>query len=131
MKIRIGKYHCSKYFILLFLLISTQAAAQPPDTIWLKTYGGPGSDGGRTVVQTSDQGYLIAGWTWSFGPGRNDIYLIKTTLSGDTLWTRAFGCPFSDSHASAIETNDTNYLVAYTRGLTTGNADIALTIFPV
>ena len=126
MKFYIYRYHGIRSVLLVILLISLHANAQPPDTSWVKTYGGPDSDGGRNVIQTSDQGYLIAGWTWSFGPGRNDIFLIKTNAQGDTLWTRAYGSPFSDSYASAIETSDTNYVVAYTRGLTTGNADIGL-----
>jgi hypothetical protein len=126
MMISTNKCNSVKWSLLFLLLISVRVLAQPPDTSWLKTYGGTGSDGGRTIIQTSDQGYLIAGWTWSFGSGRNDVFLVKTTSLGDTLWTKAFGSPFSDSYASALQTSGTNYIVAYTRGLTTGNADIGL-----
>jgi hypothetical protein len=118
-------YYCI-VFILSSLIIGLPVFAQPPDTLWLRTYGGLLSDGGRDVIQTSDNGYLIAGWTWSFGPGRSDIFLVKTNAYGDTLWTRAWGSLFSDHYPSIVELSDTTYVIAYTRGLTTGNADIGL-----
>jgi hypothetical protein len=61
------------------------------DTLWTKTYGGSQEDGGCSVQQTTDSGYIVTGWTESFGVGRENIYLIKTDASGDTLWTRTYG----------------------------------------
>jgi len=61
------------------------------DTIWTRSYGGRDWDFGRSVQQTSDGGYIIAGYTDSFGAGSRDVYLLKTDSSGDTLWTRTYG----------------------------------------
>jgi hypothetical protein len=61
------------------------------DSIWTKTFGGPLHDGCGSVVQTSGGGYILAGGTYSFGPGGEDLWLIKTNSSGDTLWTRTYG----------------------------------------
>ena len=57
--------------------VSTTAAG-PGDTLWTRTYGADSSDFGYSVRQTSDGGYIVAGYTKSFGAGNSDIYLIKT-----------------------------------------------------
>ncbi len=58
------------------------------DTLWTKTYGGPGKDGGFSVKQTFDGGFIIAGFTASFGAGSRDVYLIRTNINGDTKLTK-------------------------------------------
>jgi hypothetical protein len=50
---------------------------------WAKTYGGASWDGADFVQKTSDGGYIVAGWTWSFGAGNRDIFLIKTDAFGN------------------------------------------------
>ncbi|MDC3029867.1 hypothetical protein OA183_00560, partial [Flavobacteriales bacterium] len=55
------------------------------DSLWTKTIGGPSSDNGYCVQQTSDGGYIITGsTTFSFGNG-NEVYLIKTDEYGYIL----------------------------------------------
>ena len=85
--------------------------------VWIKTYGGLGIDIGKTVCTTSDGGYIICGYTESFGAGEDDIFLIKTNSSGDTTWTKTIGCERSDIGRSVIETSDGHFLIAGSTGL--------------
>jgi len=83
------------------------------DTLWTRAYGGSSGDGGYSVQQTSDLGYIVAGWTTSFG-NSDQVYLIKTNTSGDTLWTRTYGGSNSDWGYSVQQTSDGGYIVAGT-----------------
>lgn len=81
---------------------------------WSKTYGGPNYDFGRSVQQTVDGGYIVAGSTANFGSGDFDVYLVKTNSAGDTLWTRCYGGNKSDLGVSVQQTDDEGYIIAGT-----------------
>jgi hypothetical protein len=85
---------------------------QDGDTLWTRTYGGPDYEDGHSVQQTADGGYIIAGHTNSFGAGFDDVYLIRTNASGDTLWTRTFGGDTDDYGYSVQQTADSGYVIA-------------------
>jgi hypothetical protein len=82
------------------------------DTLWTRTYGGPGLDDGSSIRQTSDHGYVIAALTMSFGAGNQKIWVIKTDSLGDTLWTRLFGGDSTSGSGWAQQTTDGGYFVA-------------------
>jgi hypothetical protein len=94
------------------------------DTLWTRTYGGTGTDIGRSVVQTADSGFVIVGVTESSGAGSADVWLIKTNALGDTLWTRTFGGTGIDCGYSATQTVDSGYaVVGYTASFGAGSYD--------
>lgn len=81
------------------------------DTSWTKTYGGPYTDIGNSIMQTIDNGYIIVGHTDSYGAGDVDMYLIRTNDSGDTIWTKTFGGALYDIGTSVDITNENEYIV--------------------
>jgi len=60
------------------------------DTLWTKAYGGPDGNWGYSVHQTTDNGYVIAGYKYSY-TSLWDAFIVRTDADGDTLWTRTFG----------------------------------------
>ena len=105
-------------------LIKTNSSG---DTSWTKTFGGSDSDGGYSVRQTSDNGYIVVGYTESFGAGDEDVWLIRTDAGGDTLWTKTFGGTNKDGGESVQQTVDGGFIVAgYSRSYGAGNYDFWL-----
>jgi hypothetical protein len=105
-----------KYFLIMVSLVSFAAmriaSAYEPAVQWQKTFGGSNYDEGYSVQQTSDDGYIIAGWTRSFGTGSDDVYLIKTDSKGNLLWQKTFGGSSNDYGYSVQRTSDGGYIIA-------------------
>ena len=95
------------------LLIKTDSLG---DTLWTKTYGGPGYDDCYGVQQTIDGGYILAGQTVS-GSGNGDVWLLKTFTNGDTAWTRTYGTAQMDWGTTVQQTSDSGFIIAATYGL--------------
>jgi hypothetical protein len=82
-----------------------------PQSTFQKQYGGTVIDFGSSVEQTSDSGFIICGYSRSYGAGNADVYLIKTDSRGDTLWTRTYGNTGYDDGTSVKQTFDGGYIV--------------------
>ncbi len=82
------------------------------DTLWTRAYGGPGMDYGYAVCDAHGGGYMIAGYTTSFGAGDEDVYVIKLDSAGDTVWTRTYGGVKPDEGYSICATSDGNYVIS-------------------
>jgi hypothetical protein len=83
---------------------------------WNKTWGGTGTDEGRSVKQTKDGGYVVTGFTNSYGAGGYDMYLTKFDSTGNVTWSRTWGGTVDDRGDSVIQTADGGYAVTGTTG---------------
>ena len=82
------------------------------DLLWAKAYGGTGDDVGTSILQSSDGGYTIAGYTSSFGAGGTDVWLLKINSSGDTVWSKTYGGTNNETSACVQQTTDGGYIIS-------------------
>ncbi len=116
--------------IWLILSICLSVASCPlllaQDSLWSKTFGGTNIDVAYSVKETSDDGYIIAGYTRSFGTisGRN-LWLFRTDKSGNLLWNKTFGGNSDDEAAAVKQTSDGGFIaVGYTSSFGAGAKDV-------
>ena len=106
-----------------YFLIKTNSAG---DTLWTKTFGGANEDIAKSVIQTSDGGYILTGTSKSLGDTLGDFYTVKTDSIGDTLWTNKWGGPQPDFANDVMERISGGYIVcggtkSYGSGSSDGN----------
>jgi hypothetical protein len=91
-------------------LIKTDAQG---NEMWSQIFGGQGTDHGRQVVSTLDEGYLISGYTDSFGTlGGFNFWLVKANPLGELEWQKFYGEQGDDRGLSGIQTSDGGYAIA-------------------
>lgn len=85
--------------------------------LWKKTYGGTGFDAGRSISNTSDNGFLISGSSRSMdgdlttNQGQNDVWVLKIDPNGSLLWQKSLGGSNIDFAYDAIELKDNSFIV--------------------
>jgi hypothetical protein len=82
---------------------------------WDKTFGGFVSstgDGGWSVSEARDGGYIVAGYTKSQGNGGKDLWLLKTDDQGNKIWDYTYGGMRDDVGISVLQGRDGGYIAA-------------------
>lgn len=123
-----GMSDLSRCLIIALVLMPEMLHAQQPDTLWAQTFGGSNIDIGHSVMQTSDGGFAITGYTRSYGgtAGRN-VWLLKTDSTGTEEWNSAFGGDDDDEGHSVRQTADGGYVIAgLTSSFGAGGKDVLL-----
>ena len=89
-----------------FTLYKTDSNGNP---VWESVPGPSGESEAKSLVQTSDGGYALAGITYDLGttPLNGDGYLVKTDKDGVHEWWNYYGgVPFQDEIDCVIKTSD-------------------------
>lgn len=79
---------------------------------WQKTYGGDSFDSAEAIRQTSDGGYVVAGYTGSFGDKSYDLWILKLRPDGTIEWQKTYGGKGFNGAYSTQQTIDGGYIVA-------------------
>jgi triacylglycerol esterase/lipase EstA (alpha/beta hydrolase family) len=92
---------------------------------WAKTFGGTSDDGGDSILKTSDGGFIVIGWTYSFGAGGEDSLIIKLDSNGNLSWAKTYGGSSDEECWESIsQTSDGGFVVAgYTDSFGAGGED--------
>ena len=86
---------------------------------WQKCLGGSEDDTARSVRQTNDGGYIVAGWTYSNDSdvaggdhhGRADFWVVKLNSAGTIQWQKCLGGSDDDIAECVSTTNDGGFIV--------------------
>ncbi|MCP4634797.1 MAG: T9SS type A sorting domain-containing protein [candidate division Zixibacteria bacterium] len=112
--------------ILMTVLLISNALADPGDTIWTRTYGGPYLEMAEAINPTSDGGFIIAA-NIDLPEVNGDILLVKIDANGDTLWTSTIGDVEGDYAYDVIQASDGGYaLTGHTSGFGAESSDMCL-----
>ena len=92
---------------------------------WRKILSGPVSEYAYSLDQTNDSGYIVAGYTLSYGDGGSDYLIIKLDSFGNVEWQKTYGGSDYEWASDALQTNDGGYIVTgHTKSFGTGDQDI-------
>lgn len=79
---------------------------------WQKTFGGSSTDMAYSIIETADKGFLLAGYTLSYGAGGRDGYLIKTDSLGNFQWQKTYGGSMTDGTTGICKSLEGGYLLS-------------------
>ena len=97
--------------MFLFFLPLLASAQPPPDTLWTNVYVDGISSSGKSVLQTPEGDFVVAGANRFVGSAFSDLYIVKVDAYGDTIWTSSCGGNGDDGARDIKATNDGGYII--------------------
>lgn len=94
------------------------------DTLWTKNYGGNQEDRAYDFILCPDEGFLLTGFTKSFGNGGKDLYLVKTDKNGNKQWEKTYGWESDEEGISITDATDGGYFIAGKTSKYDGSGDL-------
>ncbi|WP_232054710.1 PEGA domain-containing protein [Thermococcus sp. 2319x1] len=92
---------------------------------WQKTYGGSGDDGAYAVAVAPNGDIIVAGYTYSFGPGWEDFWVLRLDENGNVRWQKTYGGTYMDkAYAVAIAPNGDIIVAGYTASFGAGGYNV-------
>jgi hypothetical protein len=116
-----------KHLFTFVLLISALSSfSQIPAIQWQKSYGGKYGDIANVIRQTTDGGYIVAGYTssndgdvigfsggeWGAGTGNSDCWVFRIDASGEFKWGKCLGASWIDEATDVRQTSDGGFAIA-------------------
>jgi hypothetical protein len=92
-----------------------------------KAYGGPGYERPYFIGETSDLGFVVAGYSDEWGAGGWDILVLRLDENGGVVWQKAIGgVQVDEGHAAALASDDGVAITGYTASAGAGDTDMAV-----
>lgn len=100
--------------------------------VWQKSYGGSEWEEARSIKQTGDDGYIVAGTTGSYGSGVTDYWILRLNSNGNMVpsWNngKVYGGEWADEAHSIQQTSDSGFVITgNTEVSNDGNIDVNIT----
>jgi serine/threonine protein kinase len=110
----------------------------PPETTpvqrsiptWQKFLGGGNEDEAGCIRQTTDEGYIMSGWSRSFGRGLSDPWVVRLDAEGKELWNKTYGAAGDGAATLIQETSDHGYVVTGWSSSRGGNQALVIRLDP-
>jgi len=96
----------------IFLMLAAALSAQAPDTLWTRTFGGENVEMPTWIEPAHDGGFVISGYSRSYGVAYDDMYIVKINPDGSTGWSYTYGDSGTDDANDIKRTRDGGYIVA-------------------
>ncbi|MDX1666195.1 MAG: PQQ-binding-like beta-propeller repeat protein, partial [Saprospiraceae bacterium] len=106
---KIAKANHKKWALLIGCLL---LAASGWSQGWEAAFGGNKLDEGKAVVVTQDGGYVLAGFSESFGEDNDlDAYIVRADIDGNIIWEHVYDEGYRELTYSIVEADAGSFLV--------------------